>query len=348
LPEGLTNAKIKPNIYADPSEAIAPNGRYLISFKISKVLDRLNEQDDNKNDDNIFLDSQRIKKDALYKPLLRKFRAFLRKVFDGLGLSKGCHYWARDKMIQQVMTFATKINLPMNLRTSRNYAILTVILFPSTMKKRQEEQNSYSEISCYFSQIKDVSYEIFKENNIQKRLKFFSTPLIQSLWTFMIRMKPELVFNHLRRARSFPYKGECRFQSLFRDMQDLEQQMDFHIIPSMARNPKNITIFSMREVYEDMKQNAKYKNRNHDAIQRSLDKIRAMQTIRNQIALQKMGVSSDEVRKLMQGENGLSGARLAKTNKEIGHGSELEESESEEIDVEAMFKRAGIVDSQQI
>jgi len=43
----------------------------------------------------------------------------------------------------------------------------------------------------------------------------------------MINMKPEIVQNHLRRARSFPYKGECRFQSLFRDMLDLEQQMDF-------------------------------------------------------------------------------------------------------------------------
>lgn len=41
----------------------------------------------------------------------------------------------------------------------------------------------------------------------------------------MITYKPEIVINHLRRARSFPYKGECRFQSLFHDMIDMEQQM---------------------------------------------------------------------------------------------------------------------------
>lgn len=61
-------------------------------------------------------DSQRIKKDALYKPLLRKFRSFLRKVFDGLGLSKGCHYWAPERMQRQVLTFANKIRIPQQLK----------------------------------------------------------------------------------------------------------------------------------------------------------------------------------------------------------------------------------------
>lgn len=69
----------------------------------------------------------------------------------------------------------------------------------------------------------------------------------------MINMKPEIVQNHLRRARSFPYKGECRFQSLFRDMLDLEQQMDFQIIPLCARSAKDIKLFTMREVYEDLR-----------------------------------------------------------------------------------------------
>jgi hypothetical protein len=44
------------------------------------------------------LDKRRIKKDALYKPLLRKFRNFLRKELDSYGLLKGCHYWNSDRM----------------------------------------------------------------------------------------------------------------------------------------------------------------------------------------------------------------------------------------------------------
>jgi hypothetical protein len=134
LPETVRDPLIKPNIYADPSQAIAPNGRYLIKFRVVKVTDR-NAEPEAQNDDNINLDSQRIKKDALYKPLLRKFRAFLRKVFDGLGLSKGCHYWACDKMIAQVIAFTSKIKMPHHLRTPKTYAMLTVMLFPSTIKK---------------------------------------------------------------------------------------------------------------------------------------------------------------------------------------------------------------------
>lgn len=211
LPEVMREPMITPNVYENPAEAIAPNGRYLIKFKVTKVKDRNAPDDEFQQDDNINLDSQRIKKDALYKPLLRKFRAFLRKVFDGLGLSKGCHYWASDKMIQQVMVFVVKIRLPMHMRTPKTYAMLTVMLFPATIKKRPENKNYYNELGRYHSEIKDTCFEIFRENNIQKRLKFFSCPVIQALWTFMIKLKPEIVFNHLRRARSFPYKGECRF-----------------------------------------------------------------------------------------------------------------------------------------
>ena len=102
-----------PNVYANPSEAIAPNGRYLIQFKVVKAKRKENSNDPTEElEDNINLDSQRIKKDALYKPLFRKFRAFLRKVFDGLGLSKGCHYWASDKFRKQIIAFANQIKIP--------------------------------------------------------------------------------------------------------------------------------------------------------------------------------------------------------------------------------------------
>lgn len=100
MPENMSDFKIKPNIYDSPAEAIAPNGRYLIQFKVTKVVDRDNSAKDDSYSDNLNLDSQRIKKDALYKPLLRKFRAFLRKVFDCLGLSKGCNTWAPSRLLK--------------------------------------------------------------------------------------------------------------------------------------------------------------------------------------------------------------------------------------------------------
>ena len=102
--------KIKTNIYANPAEAIAPNGRYLIQFKISKFPKNVlwiqlqeKEHRTSLSDEELAIDSQRIKKDALYKPLLRKFRTFFRKLFDELGLSKGCHYWPAERIRKKVI-----------------------------------------------------------------------------------------------------------------------------------------------------------------------------------------------------------------------------------------------------
>ena len=241
-----------------------------------------NEGDEQQESDSdqLNLDSQRIKKDALYKPLLRKFRAFLRKVFDCLGLSKGCNQWAPGRLMRQVQIYAGKIKLPPELCTVETYAKLAVMLFPAIVK-RNHTPNRVVDVENLFHIIRGTCYDIFRENNIQKRLQFFSSPLIKVLWSFMIKIKPEIVINHLRRCRSFPYKGECRFQSLYSDMLDLERQMKVQLIPEEGRDQKKIKTFSMTEVYEDLRQNSKYKNRNDAAIQKSLDKIKAVQTIRN-------------------------------------------------------------------
>lgn len=95
------------------------------------------------------------------------------------------------------------------------------------MKRHIDSEAASNELEQYFDHIRDSSYEIFKENNIQKRIKFFSCSLVKALWSFMISVKPDIVINHLRRARSFPYKGECRFQSLFNDMQEMERLLKF-------------------------------------------------------------------------------------------------------------------------
>lgn len=154
-------------MYSNPSEAIAPNGRYLIQFKVLRGKRKVNSNDPTEElEDNINLDSQRIKKDALYKPLFRKFRAFLRKVFDGLGLSKGCHYWASDRMIKQIMIFANKIKIPPEFKTRKTYAMLAVILFPATVSKMPKDRGYFEELHVYFDEIRETCFEIFRENNI--------------------------------------------------------------------------------------------------------------------------------------------------------------------------------------
>lgn len=113
------------------------------------------------------------------------------------------------------------------MKTMKNLAMLIVILFPASVKKLPNARGYCQEISHFFDEIKDSCYEIFRENNIKKRLLFFSNPLVKFLWGFFISFKPLILINHFRRCRSFPYEGETRFQSLFQDMLDLEARMHF-------------------------------------------------------------------------------------------------------------------------
>jgi hypothetical protein len=52
----------------------------------------------------------------------------------------------------------------------KNLAILIVILFPASVKKLPNTRGYCQEISHFFDEIKDSCYEIFRENNIKKRL----------------------------------------------------------------------------------------------------------------------------------------------------------------------------------
>ena len=61
----------------------------------------------------------------------------------------------------------------------------------------------------------------------------------------------------------------------------LEKRMKFQIIPNQAREPNKIEIFSIQEAKNDLQINGKYNKRNSAAIMHDLDKIKAVQTIRN-------------------------------------------------------------------
>ena len=151
---------------------------------------------------------RRIKKDALYKPLLRKFRNFLRKLLDVQGLSKGCHYWTADRMKKQIWKFMHLLELPRVFMDTRSLTMMMLIIFPTIAKKRRYTRQFCEELEVFFEEIRLSCFEIFKENNVKKRKAFFSEPLIKYLWRMFIHYKPDAVIHHLRRTRSYPFEGE--------------------------------------------------------------------------------------------------------------------------------------------
>ena len=173
----------------------------------------------------------KLKKDALYKPLLRKFRTFFRKLIDSLGLSKGCHHWSAERLRKQVWTFMHFLELPSCFMDMKTLSCMTIILFPTVVKKRKNSKQFIPEVEQYFQETRLWCYEVFQENNVKKRRAFFTEPLIRYLWKMFIVFKPDVVIHHLRRTRSYPYDGEARYKTLISDIKDTERLCNVKILP---------------------------------------------------------------------------------------------------------------------
>ena len=168
---------------------------------------------------------RRIKKDALYKPLLRKFRHFYRKLLDAQGLSKGCHYWTADRMKKQIWKFMHQLELPTMFLDTRSLSMMMLIIFPTIAKKRRNTRQFCEELEVFYEDIYLQCVEIFRENNVKKRRAFFSEPIIKYLWKLFAESKPDAIIHHLRRIRSYPFEGEQRYRALLDDMRSLEQTL---------------------------------------------------------------------------------------------------------------------------
>lgn len=82
----------------------------------------------------------KLKKDALYKPLIRKFRTFFRKLMDSLGLTQGCHHWSKDRYRRQIKQFMHFLELPPFLNDEKSFSGMAVLLFPTIHKRKQNSK----------------------------------------------------------------------------------------------------------------------------------------------------------------------------------------------------------------
>ena len=215
--------------------------------------------------------SIKLKKDALYKPLLRSFRAFFRKLIDIIGLSKGCHHWSNERLRKQVWIFMSFLELPACFMDQRSFTAIVVILFPTIIKKDKNSKQYLPELSC-FSEIRHACYDVFQENNVKKRRTFFSDPLMKYLWKLFIVLKPQAIVHHLRRIRSYPLEGEQRFITIFVDMQELEKICDVKILPPEAIPGDAIKPLTQDELEMDLDENGKFNRRTTEAIREAISR----------------------------------------------------------------------------
>ena len=119
-----------------------------------------------------------VKLSALYKPLLRRFRAHFRAKFDEFHNKKLCQHWANERYLKEVRAFMVKgLVLPDALQDNDSTIKMVTLLFPCTIRKLFDIplQQMDERTRTFFVQV-------FKENSVAQRRKFFSDPLIQYLW----------------------------------------------------------------------------------------------------------------------------------------------------------------------
>jgi len=129
-----------------------------------------------------------------------------------------------------------------------------MLLLSSRISNSSNLKNSdFAEILQHLKEINLSFNTIYKENNIKKRILYFKTPLIQWLWKeVFIRKKPEIFIMHLRRVRSYPCEGEERFRTLILDMRYCERLCGIVLLPDLAREIKNVTLFTRKEAELDL------------------------------------------------------------------------------------------------
>ena len=152
---------------------------------------------------------QSIKIDALYKPILRRFRSLFRKQFEKDHNKKRFQQWKNSEFVDEVIKFMIeKLQVPKDLLDAESVEKMLVILFPCITKR-----------PAYAAKKRHPLVLIFKENNHSLRMMFFSDPLIKFLWKYLfIREHPDILINHLRRIRSHDDFGEMKYERFVKDL----------------------------------------------------------------------------------------------------------------------------------
>ena len=130
--------------------------------------------------------SQRVKKDALWKPLLRGFRIYLRRtlqtfldinqIYDGSGDLSAKAQDACKKFIKS-------IGAPAHVQNDkRSYYGLTIALVPSSASNLNKFFTCTPMLQKEIPRLKPLFSKIFRENSIKLRIDFFSNELIRCIW----------------------------------------------------------------------------------------------------------------------------------------------------------------------
>lgn len=141
--------------------------------------------------------------------------------------------------------------MPAVLLDREHVVKMLTILFPCSTRKPLGDEE--------FTDTRHFFAEVFRENNVAIRNKFYSDPLVKYLWQhiFLEECK-DICINHVRRIRSQEEQGEDKYKRFLADIGQIEQTLNFKMLPEETKVEKNVTVFSKEEELNDLMENGKY------------------------------------------------------------------------------------------
>ena len=137
-------------------------------------------------DEDGILASQRVKKDALWKPLLRGFRIYLRRTLQTFLDINQIYEGSGDLSMraqEACKKYIKSIGAPKSVQNDKlNYYGLTIALVPSSAANLNKCFMCIPKLQSEIPKLRPLFSKIFRENSIKLRQAFFSNELIRYLW----------------------------------------------------------------------------------------------------------------------------------------------------------------------
>lgn len=148
------------------------------------------------------LNKKRVKKDVLWKPLLRGFRSYYRgQLNHTVNLQQVIDPFATDltsTLEEQCYKFLVEIGAPKHITDNPlNLHALIVLAMPVAAKNLNRALRNLPRVCANLPRLISNFCSVFRENSKRIRASFFSNELIQLMWTRYIYAESEYVANYL-------------------------------------------------------------------------------------------------------------------------------------------------------
>ncbi len=175
-----------------------------------------------------------MKKDALWKPLLRNFRIYLRKSLQEYLVQMSSIWDTNGDLLPSAQNacrlFIRSVGASARAQEDKfNHFGLIVTMVPSSSGNLEKFFASAPEVLSQIHRLRPLFSKIFRENSIQLRQDFFQNEMLRAIWSRYVRDEKEEIKSYLNKLRrTIPYQRQVEI--LLNDALVLSETQNFQIL----------------------------------------------------------------------------------------------------------------------